>query len=71
MQSSFNLQRSVTIETGRAIAQTSCGRLLTAAERDLSKVKSCWFCGGVGRVFSTNLDFPCQFSFHQPLHIHW
>jgi hypothetical protein len=71
MQSSFNLQRSVTVETGGAMVQTISRRLPTSAERVLSKVKSCWICGGVGRVSSTNLDFPCQFSFNQPLHIHW
>jgi hypothetical protein len=59
---------------GGAIAQAVSRRLPTAAARVQTWVRSCgilwWTKVALGQVFSDNLGFPCQSTFHLLLHNH-
>jgi hypothetical protein len=59
----------------RGCLREKSGRFPTTAARVWFQVRSCGIYGGqsgvVGQAFSENFGFPCQFLFHQPLHIHW
>jgi hypothetical protein len=64
-------------EGGHAIAQAVSRRLPTAAARVQTRIWSCgilwWAKVALGQVFSENLCFPCQSTFHLLLqdHLHY
>jgi hypothetical protein len=58
---------------GCAIAQVAGGRFPTAEIRFDPRLGNAGFVVdrvALGQVSSECFDFPCQFSCHQPLHIH-
>jgi hypothetical protein len=58
---------------GRAIAQAAIRLLPAAAARIRAQVRSCGIYGGqsgTGQVFSEELGFPCDSSYHQLLRTH-